>query len=80
MSSRRSPGPEGQGNRRHYVLSLIHIFTFKLSDWTAPLVEDYFGIPGVSLPTMSALSSIIIAALLNWLLDKICLLYTSRCV
>ena len=43
----------------------------KLSDWTAPLVEDFFGIPGVSLPTMSALSSVIIAAPINWILDKI---------
>lgn len=50
---------------------VMAIIAFKLSDWTAPLVEDYFGIPGVSLPTMSALSSIIIAAPLNWLLDRI---------
>lgn len=47
------------------------VITFKLSDWTAPLVEEFFGIPGVSLPTMSALSSVIIAAPLNWLLDRI---------
>jgi PTS system galactitol-specific IIC component len=50
---------------------VMAVITFKLSDWTAPLVEDFFGIPGVSLPTMSALSSVIIAAPLNWLLDKI---------
>lgn len=50
---------------------VMAIIAFKLSDWTAPLVEEYFGIPGVSLPTMSALSSIIIAAPLNWLLDRI---------
>lgn len=50
---------------------IMAVITFKLSDWTAPLVEDYFGIPGVSLPTMSALSSVIIAAPLNWLLDRI---------
>src|SRR5699024_732406 len=50
---------------------VMAIVTFKLSDWTAPLVEEYFGIPGVSLPTMSALSSVAIAAPLNWLLDKI---------
>lgn len=50
---------------------VMAIITFKLSDWTAPLVEDYFGIPGVSLPTMSALSSVVIAAPLNWILDKI---------
>ena len=47
------------------------VITFKLSDWTSPYVEKFFGIPGVSLPTMSALSSVIIAAPLNWLLDKI---------
>lgn len=50
---------------------VMAVITFKLSDWTAPLVEEYFGIPGVSLPTMSALSSIIIAVPLNWLLDRI---------
>ncbi len=50
---------------------VMAIITFKLSDWTAPLVEDFFGIPGVSLPTMSALSSVVIAAPLNWLLDRI---------
>ena len=31
------------------------IVTFKLSDWSAGMVEDYFGLPGVSLPTVSAL-------------------------
>lgn len=50
---------------------VMAIIAFKLSDWTAPLVEDYFGIPGVSLPTMSAISSVIIAAPLNWLFDRI---------
>lgn len=47
------------------------IVTFKMSDWTEHLVSDYFGLPGVSLPTVSALSSLVIAAPLNMLLDKI---------
>ncbi len=47
------------------------IITFKLSDWSAPLVEKYFGLPSISLPTMSALSSLLIAVPMNWLLDKI---------
>lgn len=50
---------------------VMAVIAFKLSDWTAPLVEEYFGIPGVSLPTMSAISSVIIAAPLNWLFDRI---------
>ncbi|RPA60976.1 PTS galactitol transporter subunit IIC [Aerococcus agrisoli] len=50
---------------------IMAVITFKLSDWSQPLVEDFFGIPGVSLPTVSALSSLVIAWPLNWLLDKI---------
>lgn len=47
------------------------ITTFKIADWSAPLVEKFFGIPGVTLPTVSALSSLVIAWPLNWLLDRI---------
>ncbi|UZW14885.1 PTS galactitol transporter subunit IIC [Clostridium pasteurianum] len=47
------------------------VITFKMSDWTEHLVKDYFGLPGVSLPTVSALSSLVVAVPLNMLLDKI---------
>lgn len=47
------------------------IMTFKISDWSAKMVEDFFGLPGVALPTVSALSSLIIAVPLNFLIDKI---------
>ena len=47
------------------------VVTFKLADWTAPLVEHFFGIPDVALPTVSYTSSILIAAPLNWLIDRI---------
>lgn len=50
---------------------IMAVITFKLSDWTSPLIEDYFGIPNVSLPTMSFLSTAIIAYPFNWLIDKI---------
>lgn len=50
---------------------VMAIVTFKMSDWSASMVEDYFGLPGISLPTVSALSSLIIAVPLNWLLDRI---------
>ncbi|EGO8846821.1 TPA: PTS galactitol transporter subunit IIC [Enterococcus faecalis] len=50
---------------------VMAIITFKMSDWSQPMVEDFFGIPGVSLPTVSALSSLVIAWPLNWLLDRI---------
>ncbi|EJA1042712.1 PTS galactitol transporter subunit IIC [Enterococcus faecalis] len=50
---------------------VMAIVTFKMSDWSQPMVEDFFGIPGVSLPTVSSLSSLVIAWPLNWLLDRI---------
>ncbi|MEG0077320.1 PTS galactitol transporter subunit IIC [Anaerorhabdus sp.] len=51
--------------------AVMAVITFKFSDWTQPLVEKYFGIPDVSLPTVSAVSSVIIAAPMNWLIDRI---------
>ena len=50
---------------------VMAVISFKLADWTAPVVEKYFGLPGVSLPTMSALSSVIIAAPINKIIDRI---------
>lgn len=50
------------------VMALV---TFKLADWSQPMTEKFFGMPGVSLPTVSALSSLVIAWPLNWLLDRI---------
>ena len=57
---------------------VMAIATFKISDWSQPMVESFFGIPGVSLPTVSALSSLVIAWPLNWLLDRIPLLRKSK--
>lgn len=47
------------------------VTTFKIADWTQPYVEDFFGIPGVSLPTVSSTSSMVIAWPINWVLDHI---------
>lgn len=57
---------------------VMAVVTFKISDWSQPMVEDFFGIPGVSLPTVSALSSLVIAWPLNWLLDRIPLFRKSK--
>lgn len=54
------------------------VFTFKISDWSQVMVEDFFGIPGVTLPTVSALSSLIIAWPLNWILDRIPFIRNSK--
>lgn len=57
---------------------VMAIATFKISDWSQPMVESFFGIPGVSLPTVSALSSLVIAWPLNLLLDRIPLFRKSK--
>ena len=51
--------------------AITAVMTFKFADWTQPLIEHFFGIPDVTLPTISYTSSIIIAAPLNWLIDRI---------
>ncbi len=55
---------------------VMAIVTFKMSDWSQPLVEDFWN-SRVSLPTVSALSSLVIAWPLNWLLDRIPLFRNS---
>lgn len=42
--------------------AMTAIMTLKFADWTAPLIEHFFGIPDVTLPTISYTSSIIVAA------------------
>lgn len=42
-----------------------------LADYTAPLVEKFFGMPGISFPHLTALGFLPIAIPLNWLLDRI---------
>ncbi|MBF4695779.1 PTS galactitol transporter subunit IIC [Fusibacter ferrireducens] len=50
---------------------LIAAITFKLADWTQPLCEEAFGIPGVSFPTSNSIGWAPLAWLLNKLYDKI---------
>lgn len=50
---------------------IMAIITFKFADWSAPFVSHFFGISNVSLPHVPAASSLIIAAPLNWLFDRI---------
>lgn len=46
---------------------IVAAISFKLADWTTPLVEDYFGMQGVSFPTSNSVGWAPIA----WLMDKI---------
>lgn len=42
-----------------------------LADYTAPLVDKFFDMPGISFPHLTALGFLPIVIPLNWLLDKI---------
>jgi galactitol PTS system EIIC component len=44
---------------------------FKMSDWAAPLVSNYYKIPGVTIPALHALMNLPIVMPLNLLFDKI---------
>ena len=50
---------------------IIAVIIFKLSDWAAPMGEKYFGLKGISLPTVSSATFFPIGLLGNWILDKI---------
>ncbi len=47
------------------------IISFKLADWTTPLVEDYFELEGVNFPTANSVGWAPLAWLLNKLWDRI---------
>lgn len=51
--------------------ALIAIIVFKLADWAAPMGEKYFGLEGISLPTVSSITFWPIGLVGNWILDKI---------
>lgn len=51
--------------------AIIAVITFKLADWAAPMGEKYFGLKGISLPTVSSATFWPIGLLGNWILDKI---------
>ena len=53
-------------------VSMIGIaMTLKLADWTAPIVQKFFELPGVSLPHMETVTWAPVGYAVNWLLDRI---------
>lgn len=51
--------------------ALITVIVFKMADWAAPLGEKYFGLQGISLPTVSSITFWPIGLLGNWIIDHI---------
>ncbi|EBU7424775.1 hypothetical protein DK104_07870 [Salmonella enterica subsp. enterica serovar Lexington] len=45
--------------------------TFVMADWCAPMIQKYFNLPGISLPTLSSVIFFPIGVLGNMVLDKV---------
>jgi PTS system galactitol-specific IIC component len=50
---------------------LFQIVCLKIADWTAPMLEDYFGLPGISVATGSTVSYAVLGIPLVKLIQKI---------
>lgn len=50
---------------------VIAVIVFKLADWAAPMGEEYFGLEGISLPTVSSITFFPIGLIGNKLIDMI---------
>lgn len=54
------------------IAAAIHaIISLLIADWTAKDVQEFFGIPGVSIPQGWAVTSVPIIKGLNWIVDRI---------
>lgn len=51
--------------------AIAAIVVLKLADWSAPMIQDYFNLPGISLPTLSSAVFFPIGLLGNKIIDKI---------
>jgi PTS system galactitol-specific IIC component len=50
---------------------LAAFITWLIADWAAPFLQRFYGLPGISMPTLSSISELVIAAPINELLDRI---------
>lgn len=53
------------------AVAIAAIVVLKLADWSAPLVAKYFGLEGISLPTLSSVVFFPIGLLFDKIIDKI---------
>ena len=54
-----------------FAAGLTAVITFLLADWCAPMVQKYFDLPGISLPTLSSAIFFPIGLLGNAIIDRI---------
>ncbi|MDE3314444.1 PTS galactitol transporter subunit IIC [Lacticaseibacillus zeae] len=61
------------GNYLYGILAMIPAFLMQLflADLTQPMTSKFFGLPGISITHLMALSPVLLAWPLNWLFDRI---------
>lgn len=53
------------------IAGITAVITFILADWCAPMIQKYFELPGISLPTLSSVIFFPIGVLGNLILNKV---------
>ncbi len=53
------------------IAGITAVITFIMADWCAPMIQKYFNLPGISLPTLSSVIFFPIGILGNLILEKI---------
>lgn len=51
--------------------AIVAVVVIKLADWCAPAIQDYFNLPGISLPTLSSVVFFPVGVLGDKIIDKI---------
>ncbi|AXM04317.1 hypothetical protein DKG79_21000 [Escherichia fergusonii] len=51
--------------------AIAAVVVLKLADWSAPLVQKYFGLEGISLPTLSSVVFFPVGLLVDKIIDHI---------
>ncbi|MBP1042241.1 PTS galactitol transporter subunit IIC [Vagococcus sp. BWB3-3] len=54
-----------------FVAVLMEVITLKIADKAAPMVQEFYGLPGISLPTGSTVSYGLIGMPIGWVISKI---------
>ncbi|MEG0366471.1 MAG: PTS transporter subunit IIC, partial [Coprobacillus sp.] len=57
---------------------LMAVIVWKLADWVAPITQKFYNLPGISLPTNSAIAPLLLATPLNYFFDKIPFIRNSK--
>lgn len=61
------------GNLTYGLLgtAIAAAFTLFMADWTAKSVQNFYDLPGISIPNLISVPIVPIALLLNWIIEKI---------